>query len=69
MTLTERLTEAESALHKLVIGQGVVEVHDANGESVRYERAKRGDLVAYIDDIKRQLGTANSSAPMQFWFR
>lgn len=69
MTVEERLSEAEAALHKLALGQGVVEVRDSNGDSVRYQQAKRGDLVAYIEDLRRQAGTAGAFAPMQFWGR
>lgn len=68
MTLTERLKEAEDAFHDLTIGRSVVEVVDQNGERIRYGQARKGDLLQYIADLKRQIeGRAN--APMEFWGR
>lgn len=57
-SLQDRLNEAETALHNLTIGRSVVEVHDANGEVIRYLPASRPSLLAYIADLKRQLGGA-----------
>lgn len=54
-TLAERLVEAEAAYHDLVIGKAVVEVRDANGETLRYTVANRAALAAYIEDLKRQV--------------
>lgn len=54
-TLQERLTEAETAYHELVIGKGVAEVRDANGEVIRYTQTSISRLAAYIADLKRQI--------------
>lgn len=59
-TLQERLDEAESAYHDLVIGKSVVELRDANGEDMRYTAANRASLAAYIADLKRQISGAVS---------
>lgn len=56
LTLQQRLDEAEDALHALQIGKQVAEVHDANGESIRYAQGSITRLVGYIADLKRQLG-------------
>ena len=67
-TLTERLTEAEAAYHDLLIGKAVVEVRDANGETIRYTLANRAALSAYIEDLKRQIGSVSVSGPMRPFF-
>lgn len=64
LTLTERLEEAENAYHALMTGRSVVECRDSNGEMVRYTAANASRLAAYIEDLKRQLGTG-SSGPMR----
>lgn len=63
-TLAERLTEAEAAYHDLAIGKAVVEVRDANGETVRYTAPNLGRLAAYIQDLKNQI---NSTASGPLW--
>jgi hypothetical protein len=68
MTPSERLQEAENALHDLNIGRQVVEVTDQNGERIRYAQATRSELRAYIADLKRQIN-GTSVGPMQFWGR
>lgn len=69
MTLSERLAEAEDAYHALMAGRAVVEVVDQNGERVKYQAANAFRLMAYIADLKRQLGTATNTGPMRFWGR
>lgn len=64
-TLQERLDEAEAAYHDLLIGKAVVELRDANGETIRYTVANRAALASYIEDLKRQLGTITVSGPMR----
>lgn len=69
LTLTERLSEAEAAYHKLQIGESVAEVRDSNGESVRYTQANQARLRAYIADLKAQItaeasGTAPHNGPI-----
>lgn len=67
--LQTRLTEAETAYHNLVLGKAMVEFRDSNGELVRYSQTNRAALAAYIDDLKRQLGTQDISGPMRSMFR
>lgn len=58
-TLTARLAEAEAALHKLLIGEKLVELRHAAGPASRtgiFTRAEIGPLRAYIADLRRQLG-------------
>ena len=67
-TIQERLTEAEDAYHALQTGSSAVEVRDSDGGSVRYTPANSARLFAYIQDLKRQLGTAEYSGPMRVIF-
>lgn len=53
---TAYLDQAESAYHKLMSGQAVVEFHDQNGEQVHYNRAGAKNLLAYINSLRRLLG-------------
>jgi hypothetical protein len=63
------LDEAVLALHDLQIGKAVVEVRDQNGETIKYSRARSAELVAYIQELKRQLGLlVETSIPMRLWF-
>lgn len=68
-TLLARLTEAESAYHRLQTGVAARVIVDQNGERVEFVSTTAGRLAAYIQDLKRQLGIlpAGSSGPMQFW--
>jgi hypothetical protein len=70
--LQTRLADAESALHNVLIGRGVSEVRDFNGEMVRYSRVDTAALRAYIkqlqDEIAVLLGTPNVSGPMRPFF-
>ena len=50
------LGEAEKALHQLNMGLRAKVFVDQNGERVEYEGSSRGQLMAYIADLKRQLG-------------
>lgn len=54
-TLQTRLTEAETALHKLMVGGRPVSV-STDGETVTYNRANIGELRAYIQTLKVSLG-------------
>lgn len=53
--LQTRLSEAETALHRLLTGTQVVQVRDASGRQVSYSASNLKDLRAYIADLKRQL--------------
>lgn len=67
-TTQELLTEAKAALHALNLGQQVVEVRDATGESVRYAPANRGALRTYIADLQALLandGVRTVAGPMR----
>ena len=54
-TLESRLTEAEAAYHRLLLGQ-TVQTAALDGRSVTYTPSKAADLAAYILDLKVQLG-------------
>lgn len=70
--LQTRLAEAETALHNALIGKGVTEVRDFNGESIRYNRVDNGALRGYIkqlqDEITVLLGNTVSGGPMRTFF-
>lgn len=53
--LTARLTEAESALHKVMIGGGTASIA-YDGESVTYTQTDEGKLRRYIAELRAQLG-------------
>lgn len=71
-TLNQRLTEAEAALHKLLIGQSVATLRDQNGEMVTYQQASISKLRAYISDLQRQIdalnGACRPAGPLRPWF-
>ncbi len=56
-TVQERLDAAETAYHTLMLGQSARVVVDQNGERVEYTPANSTKLAAYINELKRQLGT------------
>ena len=62
---TNRLTEAEDALHKLNIGQSARVFVDQNGERVEFTAANRQALRAYIFEIKSLLGKLGTVGPMK----
>lgn len=53
--LEARLSEAETALHSLMIGQSVTVV-DYDGRSTRYAPSDEGRLRAYIRELQQSLG-------------
>ena len=56
--LQARLTEAETALHKLLTGSRAEQVTYAAGQvsrSMKYTATNIGELRAYIADLRRQL--------------
>lgn len=68
MAITQQmLHDAQTALHDLVTGGAVASFKDQNGETVTYSKTNRGDLVAYIEYLKRELGLAGPAAPMMVW--
>ncbi|MBL8518196.1 MAG: hypothetical protein JNM76_14640 [Betaproteobacteria bacterium] len=53
-TLQTRLTEAESAYHKLMTGSKTVEVQHGDMRT-KYTEAQAGTLLAYIADLRAQI--------------
>lgn len=70
--LQARLSEAETALHNVLIGKGVAEVRDFNGELVRYNKVETSALRAYIKELRDQiyvlLGNVSTTGPMRIYF-
>ncbi len=67
--LTEReqlevwLAEARLAYHQLNMGQRAKVFVDQNGERIEYEGSTRGQLLAYIRELERQLGFGSIIGP------
>lgn len=64
-----RLTEAENALHQIMMGQGARVYVDQNGERVEYFAANAGRLRQYIYELKVTLGKIEPSGPLNVWMR
>jgi len=56
-TLEARLTEAENALHTLLLGQTVTVV-SYDGHRTEFKPADEGKLRRYVQELKRKLGQA-----------
>lgn len=66
--LLQRLSEAETALHKLVTGQQTVRL-EYDGKSVTYTQATMGQLRAYIAELEVKTGKRSSrSRAGKVWF-
>ncbi len=63
---TARLTEAQDALHKLMIGQSARVFVDQNGERVEFTATSSARLRAYIQELKLLLGKVETTGPMTF---
>lgn len=50
------LAEAEAAYHSAMIGGGVREFRDQNGEAITYSVVDRRNLLAYINRLRLTLG-------------
>ena len=50
-----RLAEAETALHDLQRGVGIVRIVDQNGEQISYRPGQVAMLSAYVGTLKRQV--------------
>lgn len=66
---TERLADAESALHQLIIGGGTRVYVDQNGERVEYFKADTAKLRAYIMELKLALGLVDAPRPLNVWMK
>lgn len=69
MAVTQQmLTDAQDAYHALMTGSAVAEFRDQNGETVKYSKTSKNDLLAYIQWLKGQLGMAVApTGPMRVW--
>lgn len=68
--LQARLTEAQTAYHRLQIGTSARVVVDQNGERVEFTSANSSKLKAYIAELEAQLACKDTRArPMKVWFR
>ena len=68
-TLAERLVQAETAYHNLLIGQSAREVVDSDGSRVTYTATNMAALAAYISKLKLEIaGTPTSRGPLGVWF-
>jgi len=54
-TLAEQLSEAQTAYHRLQIGEAALVFVDQNGERVEFNRASAPRLAAYITELERQM--------------
>jgi hypothetical protein len=54
------LAEAQTALHRLLIGEGVVTARDSNGELVTYTPANASRLRAYIQELKTRIAPSDT---------
>ena len=66
-TLQAQLDEARAAYHNLMTGQSVVELHDQNGEVIKYSAASAPRLAAYIAGLERRL-SGGGLGPMRVFF-
>ena len=62
------LAQAEEAYHSLMIGQGVAEFQDQNGERVRYTQASKTNLYNYILSLRSELGLSTAARPGKVWY-
>jgi len=66
-TTAELLQEAKDAYHRLSIGEAVVEVRDASGETIRYAQIRAPSLLAYIRTLDPAFMRETSSCrPLRF---
>jgi len=65
--LQARLTEAENALHEVMMGKSVRTIVDQSGERIEFSPTNTSRLSAYIEGLKRQLGLLSISGPMRVY--
>lgn len=63
-TDAQLLEDAKAALHDLLIGVAAVQVHQGNGESVRYTPADESKLRVYIAQLEAKI--AGSTAKPKY---
>lgn len=63
--LTAWLAAAEQAQQDLMTGVRAVSIASASGKSVTYSTTNAGQLAAYIESLKRQLGLSTVK-PLRF---
>lgn len=62
------LDEARAAYHRILIGGGIYQFRDQNGEQVSYSKTDIGKLAAYIRWLENELGIATRpTGPMTVW--
>ena len=61
-TLETNLAAAETAYHRLMLGEVVVTASNVDGGSVTYNQANMAKLKVYISDLEEQIATLNSTA-------
>jgi hypothetical protein len=66
-SLTDRLAEAQLALHRLQLGQSFVEV-TVNGYATKFTPAKLDILQAYVDDLQAQVNGSSTRGALGFVF-
>ncbi|OUL59257.1 gpW family head-tail joining protein [Pseudoalteromonas ulvae] len=59
LTTAQKLAEAQNAYHQLITGTATVAI-TRNGRAVTFSQANKADLLAYIDELKRELGQTSS---------
>lgn len=65
--LTTRLSEAEDALHKLLIGGHARVVVESNGERVEFTAGNSQKLRSYIFELQVTLGVRVPCGPLKPW--
>lgn len=64
MTLDEKITEAEVALHDLAIGKQVRVVVDQSGERIEFTASNASRLRAYLEDLRAVKANTKVKGPM-----
>jgi len=64
MALSDQLTAARDAYHKLMTGQAAEMIVDQNGEQVRFTRMNSANLAAYISRLEASIAAGDTTVPM-----
>jgi hypothetical protein len=65
-TLQTRLTEAEGAVHDLVMGRKAVQVSFPDNSALTFTTFELPQLREYVDDLRRQIAVASGTASQIF---